>query len=532
MEADYVIVGAGSAGCVLAERLSADGASVLLLEAGPPDTSPFIRVPAGVVKLINHPVYDWKYRSAAEPNADGRVINLPRGRVLGGTSSINGMKFVRGHPSDFDGWAQMGCRGWSYADLLPHFKAIESFEGGDDAYRGRTGPMKVAFYDTILPITHRFVEAARQAGYPLSPDLNGATTDGICYSQMSRRGRFRHSSATAFLGRARGRNNLRIETGVLATRLLFDGRRCVGVAGRRDGQDFVARARREVIVSGGSINSPQLLQLSGIGPAAHLQKIGVEVIHDLPGVGSNLSDHYAVPVTARVKDATTINQLRRFPRIVVEMAKWALAARGALTFGATSASVFARSRPDLASPDLQLMLFPGSFTPLLIGPPVIERDPGIRVSVSLARPRSRGSIMAVSPDPATPPDIHLNYLADPDDIRALMSGIRQVRNILTQKAIAPHIVVETGPGSEAQSDADLLPHIRATGTTVHHLVGTCRMGEDDRAVVDSRLRVRGIGGLRVVDASVMPQVTTGNTNAPTIMIGDKGAAMIREDAKA
>jgi len=531
MEADYVIVGAGSAGCVVADRLSEHGFSVLLLEAGPSDGSLYIRVPAGVVKLIGHPVYDWKYRSIAEPNVDGRVINLPRGRVLGGTSSINGMKFVRGHPSDFDGWAQQGCRGWSYQDVLPHFKAIESFEGGDDAYRGRSGPIKVTPYDTILPITHHYVEAALQAGYPLCWDINGATTDGVCYSQMSRRGRFRESTASTFLARARGRQNLRIETGVMATRLLFDGRRCVGVACRRGDEDFIARARREVIVSGGSINSPQLLQLSGIGPAAHLRNIGIEAVHDLAGVGSNLSDHYAVPVTARVKDTVTVNQLRRFPWIAVEMAKWALAARGALTFGATSASVFARSRPDLASPDLQLMLFPGSFTPLLSGPPVLERDPGIRVSVSLARPRSRGSIMATSPNPGVPPTIHLNYLSDPEDMRALTSGVQQVRNIFAQKAIAPYIVTETGPGGEAQHDEAIAAYIRTSGTTVHHLVGTCRMGEDDRAVVDSRLRVRGIGGLRVVDASVMPQVTTGNTNAPTIMIGDKGAALIREDAR-
>ncbi|HEX2884893.1 GMC family oxidoreductase [Vineibacter terrae] len=530
MQADYVIIGAGSAGCVLASRLSEDGARVVLLEAGPRDRNPWIHVPAGVLKLLRNPAVNWNYGTAPDAGTADRTIHWPRGRVLGGSSSINGMLYIRGNAADYDGWAQRGCRGWGWDDVLPYFMKSENYVTGDGPNRAKGGPLQIEDYRTVLPLTHRFVEAAQQAGFALSPDLNGPQQEGVGYSQMSRNGRFRGSTATTFLRAARGRANLHVETNAVATRLLFDGRRCTGVAIRQNGAERTLHAAREVILSGGTVNSPHLLQVSGIGPGPHLQSIGIPVAHDLPGVGANLSDHYCARVSQRVRSAVSINELSRGLRLAGEVARWLTVGRGALTFGVSSAMVLCRSREGLASPDIQLLFSPASYDQQRFGD--LERAPGMTIACSIARPESRGTIMAASPDPLARPVIRPNYLAVPADMQVLIAGIRHARRIFAAPALAQHCIEETVPGRQAESDDSLADFARRTGTTVYHPVGTCRMGEDPMAVVDSRLRVHGIEHLRVIDASVMPSVTTTNTNAPTIMIAEKGAAMIREDARA
>jgi choline dehydrogenase len=528
MEADYIVVGAGSAGCVVAARLSETGAKVILLEAGPKDSLLWIHIPAGILKLLYHPVVNWNYSAEGGEGSGGRRIHWPRGKTLGGSSSINGMLYVRGNPADFDGWAQMGCRGWSFDDVLPYFRKSEDYKQGADAeYRGTDGPLKVEDYRTILPLTHRFIEGAQQAGYRFSKDLNGREQEGVGYSQMTRKGRWRGSTAQTFLKEAQGRPNLRVETEALATKLLFEGKRCVGVAFRQRGQDVEARAHKEVILCGGTINSPHLLQISGVGPAAHLQSIGVNVVHDLRGVGGNLQDHYIARVSHRVRGSISINKLARGVRMAREALRFAIEGRGALTFGVTTAQVFCRSTPEKASPDLQLLFTPASYDPSKFGE--LEREDGMTVAVCPVRPDSRGTIMAASADAFEKPVITPNYLSDPADFQVLKAGVGFTRAIFSAPAIARYSVVETLPGPDVISDDGLLDYARRYGTTIYHPVGTCRMGDGPSAVVDSRLRVHGLAGLRVVDASVMPTLTTGNTNAPTIMIGEKGAAMIRED---
>jgi choline dehydrogenase len=527
--ADYVIVGAGSAGCVLADRLSEDGAEVLLLEAGPPDRHPMIHVPAGIPQLISNPAVNWNFSSEPEQGTAGRRIHWPRGRVLGGSSSINGMLYVRGNRADYDTWAQMGCRGWSYDDVLPYFRRSESYAGGDDAQRGREGPLVVEDYRTILDITHRFVEAAQQTGFRYRRDLNDGDQEGVGYSQMTRRGRLRASTARTYLSRARVRRNLVVHANAQATGLVLEGRRCVGVRYRRGGEPVEVRAAREVILCGGAVSSPHLLQLSGIGPGADLQRLGIAPVHDLPGVGSNLQDHYVVRVAHRVCGAVTINELARAPRSLLEALRWLATGKGALTFGVTSAQVFTRSREGLASPDLQLLFTPASHDPQRFG--TLERAPGMSVAVCPTRPDSRGTIRAESPDPLAPPAIRPGYLSADADYGVLLAGIRMARAIFAAPALARHSVGELLPGPERADDRSLREFARSHGVTLYHPVGTCRMGEGPGAVVDARLRVHGVQCLRVIDASVMPVLTTGNTNAPTIMIAEKGADLLREDAR-
>lgn len=531
MEVDYIVVGAGSAGCVVAARLSETGARVLLLEAGPRDTLPWIHIPAGILKLLHHPVVNWNYSAEGTEGSAGRRIAWPRGKTLGGSSSINGMLYVRGNPADFDGWARMGCAGWSFDDVLPFFRKSEQYiQGGDPEFRGQDGPLKVEDYRTILPLTHQFIKAARQTGVRYSDDLNGRNQEGVGYSQMTRNGRWRGSTARTFLKQAQDRANLRIETQALVNRLLIEGKRCTGVTFRQHGQETTVRASREVILCGGAVNSPHLLQISGIGPGQHLQSIGVPVLHDLPGVGANLQDHYAARISHRVKGEISINRLARGMRLAGEALRFGIAGTGALTFGVTTAQVFCRSNAAQPSPDLQLLFTPASYDASKFGE--LEREDGMTVAICPVRPASRGTIMARSPDPGAAPVITPNYLSDPSDAQTLIAGMRITRGIFAAPAIAAHSVIETLPGPTARTDDDLVDYARKFGNSLYHPVGTCRMGDGPGAVVDSRLRVHGIAGLRVVDASIMPTLTTGNTNAPAIMIGEKGAAMVLEDQHA
>lgn len=530
MQPDFVVIGAGSAGCVVAARLSEAGYSVCLLEAGGRDTHPLIHIPAGVGHLLYNPAYNWMYASEPEEGTYGRPIHTPRGKVLGGSSSINGMLYVRGNPADYDGWAQLGCRGWSYEDVLPLFRRAETYEGkGDPIYRGKTGPLKVEDYRTILPLTHLFVKAAQEAGFTYTPDINGARQEGVGYAQMTRRGRFRGSTYRTYLQAPAARRNVQVIPNASACDLIIEDGKCVGVRYLQGTQTREVRAGREVILSAGSIGSPQVLQLAGIGDPGHLSSLGIATRVALPGVGRNLSDHLTVRLVCRLRNLTTINELARGWRLAREVVKFGLTGKGALTFGVTSAMVFCKSREGLASPDLQLLFTPASY---VFGKAlVLEDDPGMTVAVCPTRPGSRGTVLIDSADPLARPRIRYGYLTDRDDLRVMSAGLTHARRVFAAPAFSPYIVDETRPGSAVTNDVEVEEFARREGSSLYHPVGTCKMGIDDMAVVDPRLKVRGLEGLRVADSSIMPFLTTGNTNAPTIMIGEKAADLIIEDAR-
>ncbi|MDO9713481.1 GMC family oxidoreductase [Paracraurococcus lichenis] len=527
---DYIVVGAGSAGAVVANRLSADARNrVLLLEAGPASYH-WTRIPVGYAKMITNPVVNWLYSSEPEPATKGRRLPVPRGRVLGGSSAINGLAFVRGQAQDFDTWAQLGNPGWSYADVLPFFRRMERYEGlGDDRYRGREGPLRVTNPVPRDPLLSALIRAAVEVGIPYNPDYNGATQDGIAMSQATIAARQRMSTAACYLDPVRRRSNLCIETGALASALLFEGRRCIGVRYAIGAEMREAKAGREVVVSAGSINSPLLLELSGIGQPERLQALGIAVRQALPGVGENLRDHYA-PRTRWAVDARgyTLNDRGRGLGLVGQALRYLADGSGMLGMVAAPLRAFVRSREGLEAPDLLLGWVPMLTEPGPRGPRIAARS-GMTCYAHPMRPESKGHIHITSADPRQPPAITFNFLSSPADAALTVRAIRIARQVMNAPSLTPLKLRELAPGTTCESDDEIIDWVKGAAETTYHPVGTCRMGADPQAVVDARLRVHDIVGLRVADSSIMPTLTSGNTNAPTIMIGEKAAAMVLED---
>jgi len=540
-EADYIVVGAGSAGCVLANRLSADGRhKVLLLEAGGDDrptrnpgqfwSNMLIHTPVGFGRTLHDPKVNWLYQTEPDPSSGGRAHVWPKGKVLGGSSSINGLLYVRGQGADFDGWRQMGCEGWGADDVLPYFRRSEHQERGESAYHGVGGPVNVSDITVTHPISEALVEACDQAGVPRLDDINGAEQEGAAAFQFTIRDGQRCSTAVAYLHPVEGRANLRIETNAQATRILFEGRRATGVEFLQGGRRRIARARAEVILSAGAVASPQLLEVSGLGAGALLAAQGVPVVADMPGVGENLQDHYMIGMQWRLKpNLVTVNELSRFPRLAGEVLRYAITRKGLLSFAVAHALAFAKSRPDLEHPDIQLHMMPASMDLEKLGKAqslALEGHPGLTITPCQLRPESRGSVHIRSPDATIYPVIHANYLSDPLDQEVAIAGVKLARKVAGQPALAPYMRSETAPGAGVVSDADIAAYTQVAGTTLYHAVGTCRMGHGPTDVVDPQLRVHGIEGLRVVDASIMPRIISGNTNAAVIMIAEKAADMI------
>lgn len=528
---DYVIVGAGSAGCILANRLTADGRhTVCLLEAGPSDWNPYIHIPAGFIKTLNNPGLNWMYESEPSDWTGGRAIPVPRGKTLGGSSSINGHIYNRGQRMDFDGWAQTGNRGWGYADVLPYFRRCEQRIGeGDETYRGRKGQLTVTDLGYTHPLCEKFMDGAGQIGIPRNPDYNGATQEGLNYVQRTVHKRRRMSTARAFLRPARSRANLTVLTNAHATRVVLEGKRAVGVEyakGGRGGQIVRVAAAKEVIVSGGAVNSPQLLQLSGIGPAALLQSQGIEVRHDLAGVGENLRDHYAPRFSMRAKGIETLNERASGLRLAGEIVKYLAGAKSIVNLSPSMVYGFWHSDESVRALDLQFIFTPASFKLGQHG--VFDDHPGFTVACWQHRPTSKGWVRTRSSDPFQKPSIQPNYLTEELDRQVTVKAMKLARRLMTTPAMQPYLDGEEYPGQDVQSDDELLDAARKWGNTTYHLMGTCRMGpaSDPTAVVDDQLRVRGLEGLRVIDASIMPAMISANLNAATMMIGEKGADLV------
>ncbi len=530
MKADYVIVGAGSAGCVLANRLTEDGRTrVVLIEAGGRDTHPLIHIPAGFMKLLDHPALTWGFHAEPDPGTAGRAILYPRGRVLGGSSSINGLIYVRGQPEDFDHWAQAGNRGWSFDDVLPYFKKSEHWEGEENAWRGKGGPLFTSRMTEIPALCRAAVDAGREIGLEYHEDVNALPLGGIGFCQQTRGGRRRASAARTYLKPAMRRQNLEVIVKALVTRILFDGKRAVGVEVRRGGKIERVDAESEVILAAGAIGSPHLLQLSGVGAPEHLRKIGVALRHPLPGVGQNLQDHYIARISYPVSGVATINEKSKGLSLLGEVLRYLFLGKGILTYSASLVAASVKVLPESATPDVQCAFAPGSFKEGQIGE--LDDFPGVTAGVWQMRPLSRGTVLAKSPDPTAAPAINPRYLSEETDRRAIAEGLKLLRRFFAAPSLARHVGAEILPGPKIKTDEEFVDYARRNGSTVYHASCTCRMGTDTLSVVDEELRVRGLTNLRVVDASVMPAVTSTNTNAPTIMIAEKGADMIGRAAR-
>ena len=527
---DYIVVGGGTAGSIMVNRLSADGASVCLLEAGPKDRHPFIHIPAGYIKNIYSPKMTWNFKSKPELATANRSFPLPQGRVLGGSSSINGLNYVRGQSADYDNWAQMGNTGWSYGDVLPYFKRSERRIGpGDDAVRGRDGEMPITDLDLIHPVCEAFIKGAAQMGIPRNPDYNSGDQAGTGYFQRTIHKGYRYNAAKAFLRPARKLPNVDIRTNSQAAEILFEGTRANGVRYLRDGREGNAvevRARREVILCAGALNTPKLLQLSGIGPAEVLGDLGIKVRVDLHGVGNNLRVHYGVRMVSTLKGVKTFNSMARGLPLGIEIVKWLWGRPSLLSVSPSLTHLFWKSSDALETPDLEYVMTPASFREGTVG--LLDNMPGMTVGVWQMRPESHGYVRPVSRNPFDPPEINPNYLSDPRDQQVLLRSIHLGRKLMTTAPLQPWLTGKTNPDQDLQSDDELLDWARREGITVYHMIGTARMGPDGDpgAVVDSQLRVRGLQGLRVADASVMPVMPSGNTNAPVMMVAEKAADMI------
>jgi choline dehydrogenase len=524
---DYIIVGAGSAGCVLADRLTEDGrSSVLLLEYGGSDRSIFIQMPAALSIPMNSKTYNWSYQTEPEPHLGGRRIACPRGKVLGGSSSINGMVYVRGHPLDFDRWEDEGAKGWGYRNVLPYFRRAESFQGSSDAYRGDAGPLTTAHGRKSNPLYDAFIEAGRQAGYGVSADLNGERQEGFGALGMTVKNGVRWSTANAYLKPAMKRPNLRVATHALATRIVFNRRRAVGVRYQRRGAEQTATARSEVILCGGPINSPQLLNLSGVGPAEELRSFGIDVIADRPGVGENLQDHLEFTFQVASKQPITLfSHIGLFRRALIG-AEWLARQRGLGASNHFEAGGFIRSRAGVRYPDIQFHFLPMA---VAYNGSTLAREHGFQAHVGPMRSKSRGSVRLKSPNPADAPRIRFNYMSHPEDWIETRACVRLTREIFAQRAFDPYRGREIKPGADCVSDEAIDAFVRDHIDTAYHPSCTCKMGSpaDPFAVVDPDTRVIGLEGLRVVDSSIMPSITNGNLNAPTIMLAEKAADMIR-----